>query len=737
MVFRTKAAACAFLSFVWVFGITVVAEISLASHIHDVVIRENGKCGENLTWSLDEDGELIIKGSGDMFNYGVGKYPWSQNQLSVTRVVIKEGVTSIGDYAFSSYSFLTNVSLSDTLTSIGESAFSSCGHISSITIGKGVSSIGLGAFSRCTSLQSFTVKAGNTHFSEAGGVLYDLNKTVIISYPLAIDNDQFEIPSGVTSIGDYAFYFNKKLKSITLPDSITTIGDFAFGSSGITTIFLPNHVSSIGESAFRSCGSLDNVTIPTSVRSIGDHCFASCSSLMNLTILNGVTSIDDMAFSSCTSLTHVKLPQSVNTIGSGPFSGCTQLSSIEINRNQHFTTNNGVLFDYEQTRIIQYPPGKNDTDAYIIPSSVTSIGDNAFYMSTSLINITIPSSVKSIGENAFGECSKLENVDILNGVKSVGVSAFSHCRALRHVNLPDTLESIEESAFSACGNLENVDIPNGVKSIGVNAFYACSLLESVIIPDSVTSIGDQAFRECGRLKYVTIPESITYIGYDVFSRSNTVSLTVYYQGSYDLNNTSVFSDSDSFTVCVSPDYNASTFCGIKVSQDIRACGEFRKMFNHCNKAACLNGTMIEQKRKNATEYEGRTNDCAVFECDEEKGPLSRSKCNNNEGNEVEYICLDGNCVEKRGATEEHISVEIELTTGLEVDEVDSEEIIGILEEVCEIERGDIISIAWEADEEGKIRSIRIVVNDESTAKKIADPFLNEDFTSLCAAKTSQ
>ena len=156
-----------------------------------------------------EDGKLTITGSGKMNQNVIGSFPWAK--LSVKSIVIGEGVTSISDCAFFNPEDLTDVSMPDTLTSIGNGAFEQCGSLSSITIGKGVSSIGDTAF--YASLQSFTVKDGNTHFSADGGVLYNINKTVIISYPPAIDRDQFEIPGSVTTIADYAFSNSKELKS--------------------------------------------------------------------------------------------------------------------------------------------------------------------------------------------------------------------------------------------------------------------------------------------------------------------------------------------------------------------------------------------------------------------------------------------------------------------------------------------------------------------------------------------
>ena len=170
--------------------------------------------------------------------------------------------------------------------------------------------------------------------------------------------------------------------------------------------------------------------------------------------------------------------------------------------------------------------------------SVTSIGDNAFSVCSSLTTVTIPNSVTSIGIYAFFGCSGLTSVTIPNSVTSIGIYAFSDCSGLTSVTIPNSVTSIGKSAFSGCSSLTSVTIPNSVTSIGIYAFSGCSSLTTVTIPNSVTSIGSYAFYVCPSLTSVTIPNSVTSISNYAFSHcSGLTSVTVdKNNGTYDSRN---------------------------------------------------------------------------------------------------------------------------------------------------------------------------------------------------------
>ncbi len=366
--------------FSFVLAVLMIASLLPATALAADVVA-SGTCGaegngSNLTWTLDSEGVLTISGSGDMYNYGSSDFsaPWDGSRSRVKSVVIADGVTSIGEYAFFYCESLTSVTIPDSVTSIGKYAFFCCTSLASVTIPDSVTSIGRFAFSNCTSLTSVT------------------------------------IPDSVTSIGEYAFYYCKSLTSMTIPDSVTSISSSTFAScTSLTSVTIPNSVTSIGEYAFYDCKSLTSVTIPGSVTSIGLYAFASCTSLTGIWVAEG---------------------------------------------NSHYANDaSGVLFNKDKTTLVQCPGA---FAAYTIPDSVTSIGDNTFDHCTSLTSVTIPDSVTSIGEWAFYWCTSLTSVTIPDSVTSIGDNTFDHCTSLTSVTIPDGVTSIGWRAFSNCTSLTDV-----------------------------------------------------------------------------------------------------------------------------------------------------------------------------------------------------------------------------------------------------------------------------------------
>ena len=308
---------------------------------------------------------------------------------SLTDIVIPNSVTNIGDYAFSGCRSLTDIVIPDSVTNIGDCAFWDCRSLTDIVIPNSVTSIGDNAFEYCFSLSNLV------------------------------------IPDGVTSIGKWAFEDCSSLSSVVIPDSVTSIG---------------NH-------AFAYCESLTDIVIPDSVTSIGDNAFAYCESLTDIVIPDSVTSIGDNAFRHCSSLSSVVIPESVVNLNGNPF--CRWDGELKC-LSPYFIYDNKVLFDKDKSKIIAFRD--KNTTSYVIPDSVTRIG-----------------------ESAFRGCSFLNSVVIPDGVTSIGEYAFRHCSSLSSLVIPDSVTSIECYAFSGCESLSSIVIPDSVTSIGYHAFASCNL----------------------------------------------------------------------------------------------------------------------------------------------------------------------------------------------------------------------------------------------------------------------
>ena len=221
----------------------------------------------------------------------------------ITDLVIPNGVTSIGNYAFWYCYGLTSVTIPNSVTSIGDETFMGCSDLASLTIGNGVTSIGKRAIFGCSGLNSIIVESGNEKYdsrNNCNAIIETATNNLILGCKNTV------IPNGLISIGTDAFYLCSDLTSITIPNSVTSIGTEAFAScSGLTSVTIPNSVTTIGDGAFESCSGLTSVTVSNSVTSIGGCAFWYCSSLTSVTIGSGVTSIGVDAFADCSELTDV------------------------------------------------------------------------------------------------------------------------------------------------------------------------------------------------------------------------------------------------------------------------------------------------------------------------------------------------------------------------------------------------------------------------------------------------
>ncbi|MBR5570372.1 MAG: leucine-rich repeat domain-containing protein [Oscillospiraceae bacterium] len=302
---------CTNLTGVYITDLAAWCNISFDSGANPLNYAENLYLnGELLTDMLVPDGVTSI---GDYAFYncasltgvtvsnsviGIGEHSFA-GCTSLTSVMIGDSVTTIGDYAFDDCTSLTSVTIPDGVTSIGDYAFNWCESLTSVTIPNSITSIGYDAFENCTSLIYNEYKNGKYLGNND-------NPYLLLADTVSTDIATFEFSSGTKLIGSSAFRDCTELTSLTIPGSVTAIGDDAFYScSGLISVIIPGSVTSIGSYVFGNCTNLENIIIPDGVTSIDLSAFAYCDSLVSITIPHSVTRISNWAFISCDNLSHV------------------------------------------------------------------------------------------------------------------------------------------------------------------------------------------------------------------------------------------------------------------------------------------------------------------------------------------------------------------------------------------------------------------------------------------------
>ncbi len=362
----------------------ITAIITLFASVATINAADSGTCGENLKWSLDDEGVLTISGTGEMYDYTADNTPpWYYWRNDIKSIVINSGVTRIGNRAFNKCR-VEEVYIPTSITSMGTLAFGNCSYLDAVYI---------------QSLEKWC----NIDFESGSANPLDGSREL---YVYGNYSSTLVIPDGVTTIKQYAFYGYRDVKYLKLPNSVTTIEDSAFETCDhLQTVTLPDSVTSIGKKAFYKCESLYSINFPSNLESIGSNAFYG-TKITNVTLPNKVKQVGNYAFSNCKALVSVVLPDSVTDLGESAFASCTALKNV------------------------------------IVGNSVTEIKLSTFISCTALESVKLPETLKSIGAYAFSGCSMLYSFTLPYNIETVAQSAFQNC-----YNITDVYYLGNESDF--------------------------------------------------------------------------------------------------------------------------------------------------------------------------------------------------------------------------------------------------------------------------------------------------
>ena len=528
-----------------------------------LTVVESGSVGSAATveWVVYSNGLLEIKGQGAVPYYSSSNLaPWATYASSITEIVVRDTITSIGSFAFYN---LNNVK-SITLPFVGYSRTTTSGYTSAFGYIFGYSTRGSSTY--------------NYH-KYSGSDYYDFYvpstlKTVTITDATQIPAGAFYYESAITTlrlnegiaeIGLSAFSYNTALKLCVLPVTIETINSHAFSNTAITDVYIPELVETINQSTFYNCSrlktvdignnvtsigtyafyntSLSKLVIPDKVETIGSYAFAqesSKSNLKNIAFGTGLKTIYSYAFKHNNGLTSIVVPNNVQSIENGAFYCCNSLTSITLpfvgysrTTTSGYTSAFGYIFGYSTSGSSTYNYHKYsgyDYYDYYVPSTLktvtitdaTQIPAGAFYYESMITKVTLNDKVSVVGDQAFYKVPWYENLK--NEFELVG----------------------DNLLLKYNGTSEVLNIPENVKHLGANVFKNHTEITSVVLPENLKSIGYQAFYGCSGLSEMTIPKSVVRIDANAIPSSCTIKVYCPSAG-YDYRSTNRVILNDSFT----------------------------------------------------------------------------------------------------------------------------------------------------------------------------------------------
>lgn len=361
-------------------GLFMMAAVVPSGRIDANAAVVKGTCGENITWEYDaQTQELVLSGNGAMEDCDYDKVPWNDCRDEIKRVIVGEGITSIGNYAFNECVSIESITLPSGITRIGEHAFAYTS-ITGMELPESVLRIEDGAFWACEELIDMELPEGIEFLGRQ-------------AFGSCENWENGDIPSGVKELGNAVFQGCSKLESVVIPDGITSVpSNMFFGCHALRTAKIPNSVTEIDDAAFDMCYSLQNIELPEGLVYIGRDAFFDCKRLTEITIPKGITEIKPNAFCGCVALKQVNFNEEIEIIWLDAFEDCKALTNIVLPKS-----------------LREMPAGTFRNcirlSSVYIPESLETIYSGNFENAKNLFRMTIDSRavLKAIGDPEYDE----------------------------------------------------------------------------------------------------------------------------------------------------------------------------------------------------------------------------------------------------------------------------------------------------------------------------------------------
>ncbi len=462
----------------------------------------------------------------------IPEYCFNNGSFDGTTVTIPSTVEKIGQYAFNCCDF-SKLVLNDGLKEIGKFAFYDNDNLKELNVPGTVEVIPQYCFGGC-SLTKLVLNEGIKKIERAAFSVSEF--------------EELTIPETLEEISEHAFYnvtietlnynaVNCKLKpigsqpdfdespfftnvySVNIGDKVESLPDFFLAQTPIESVTVPESVKSIGNQAFYSCRKLTELNLPDTLQVIGSYAFSYCKSLTELTIPRDLTKFKINSFEYCTSIETINY-NAVNCnipLFSGDVVHLSPFSSSTLSSLKYFNIGEGVANIPDSLCA-----GMTFLEQITLPSTVTDIGDGAFYK-CKFETIELPSRLESIGEFAFACCSKLKSIELPESMRIINRCAFYRCTKLESVDMKNGVVYMGDDVFNGCMALKTVILSENINTVPARTFESCDALEEIYIPDSVVRIGEEAFRSCNMLVKVRMSPNVTYIADGAFNYCEALS----------------------------------------------------------------------------------------------------------------------------------------------------------------------------------------------------------------------